>query len=163
MRLNCNENKMNLQSVKKSFRDFLHEKGLRYTPEREEIVEEVFSNDRHFDADELYLKMKMKNRNVSRATVYRCLNLLEECDFVVKTRFGERHSHYENIVNRTHHDHLICTKCGRIVEFCDDIIEQRQREVCRKHDYELHNHKLQIFGLCPHCRGDSGTKGVRGK
>lgn len=142
---------MDLREIKKAFRDYLHEIGLRYTPEREQIIDEIFSSDQHFDADELYLKLKMKNSSVSRATVYRCLNLLEECNFVTKTSFGERHAHFEHAFDKEHHDHLICENCGEVVEFYDEAIEKRQEEVCRQHNYILKNHKLQIFGLCPKC------------
>jgi len=143
---------MNLSGTAALFRRYLHARGLRYTPEREEILGEIFSHERHFDADELYLRLKKKNSRVSRATVYRCLRLLERCHLVKQSSLGQRHSHYELIYKRRHHDHLICSECGAVVEFCDRIIEERQIEICNKRRFTLTNHHLQIFGICPACR-----------
>ncbi|MFC1729266.1 Fur family transcriptional regulator [candidate division KSB1 bacterium] len=146
---------MELNEVIGRFKVYLHTKGLRYTPERDVIIREIFSNANHFDADELYLKLMTYNNNVSRATVYRCLNLLESCDLVNKTSFGERHYHYEHTYKRKHHDHLVCKKCGKIVEFTDLTIEQRQKDVCSRYKFILTDHKLQIFGICPDCQKKS--------
>ncbi len=153
---------MEFSEVKEIFRKHLYDNGLRYTPEREEILNEIFSSRRHFDADELYLKLRQKKCNVSRATVYRCLNLLESCDFVNKSSFGERHSHYEHNFNKEHHDHLVCTKCGLVIEFFDKVIEKRQKNVCENNDFALTNHKLQIFGICAECRKDGKTGEISG-
>lgn len=143
---------MDVTEIKRTFRKHLHDHGLRYTPERDAIIDEVFSHERHFNADELFIKLKMKLVNVSRATVYRCLNLLESCNLVNRVSFGERHDHFEPIFKRRHHDHLICTRCGSVIEFYNEVIEKHQEQVCNIHDYIMTGHKLQIFGICPACR-----------
>lgn len=145
---------MDITEITEVFRKYLHERGLRFTPERVEVIREIFSSEEHIESEELYLRLKNKKSRVSRATVYRCLSLLESCGLVNKSSFGQRHSHYELAFNRDHHDHLICNKCGKVVEFCDKTIENRQKLICKSNNFALESHRLQIFGICSDCRKD---------
>ena len=108
--------------VLKKFTDFLETKELRKTSERYVILEEIYTSVGHFDADALFLKLKNKHR-VSRATVYNTLDLLVECELVMKHQFGKNQAVYEKSYGSRQHDHLICADCQQVVEFCDPRIQ----------------------------------------
>src|ERR687886_485894 len=106
------------------FAGFLQQQGLKLTGERSALVREIFSTHYHFEADELLFKMKEKSVKISRATVYRTLELLVKSGMVRRVHLGEDHYHYEHVTGDSHHDHLICTTCGAVTEFHDETLEQ---------------------------------------
>jgi len=134
------------------FAGFLGEQGLKLTSERTPLVREIFATHYHFEADELLFKMKEKGLKISRATVYRTLELLVKSGMVRRVHLGEDHYHYEHVTGNSHHDHLICTTCGAVIEFHDDALEQRQREICERKRFTPTFHNLQILGVCADCR-----------
>lgn len=134
------------------FQDFLQEQGLKLTGERTALVREIFAIHYHFEADELLFKMKEKNVKISRATVYRTLELLVKSGMVRRVHLGEDHYHYEHVRGNSHHDHLICTTCGSVIEFNDPDLQRRQLEICEKKKFTPTFHNLQILGLCDSCR-----------
>jgi Fur family ferric uptake transcriptional regulator len=134
------------------FQEFLQQQGLKLTTERTALVREIFSTHYHFEADELLFKMKEKAVKISRATVYRTLELLVKSGMVRRVHLGEDHYHYEHVTGNSHHDHLICTTCGGVIEFHDEVLEQRQREICEKKKFTPTFHNLQILGVCDSCR-----------
>ncbi len=133
------------------FAIFLQQAGQKLTTERAALVREIFSTHYHFEADELLFKMKGKNVKISRATVYRTLELLVKSGMVRRVHLGEDHYHYEHVTGNSHHDHLICTTCGSVIEFHDPEIEQRQREVCARKHFTPTFHNLQILGVRDSC------------
>lgn len=141
-----------METARQHFEDFLREENYRVTPERFEVLDAVMATNGHFDADELFLTLKKTGSKVSRATVYNTLDILEECELVFKTRLKDHGSRYEKAFGRSHHDHLICVKCGKIVEFVDEGIEQGQQAIAKKFKFTLISHSHQIFGLCPDCK-----------
>jgi Fur family transcriptional regulator, ferric uptake regulator len=134
------------------FSDFLRERGLKITSERTALVAEIFAIHYHFDADELLFKLKEKNIKISRATIYRTLELLVKAGLVRRVHLGEDHYHYERITRDTHHDHLVCTTCGAVIEFSDPELQARQREICEKKRFVPTSHNLQILGICDKCQ-----------
>jgi Fur family transcriptional regulator, ferric uptake regulator len=134
------------------FAGFLQQQGLKLTGERTALVREIFSTHYHFEADELLFKMKEKNVKISRATVYRTLELLVKSGMVRRVHLGEDHYHYEHVRGDSHHDHLICTTCGSVIEFVDEELERRQREICERKKFTPTFHNLQILGVCESCR-----------
>lgn len=134
------------------FRQFLAHQGLKLTSERTALVREIFASHYHFEADELLMKMKQANVKISRATIYRTLELLVKSGMVRRVHLGEDHYHYEHVTGNSHHDHLICTTCGSVIEFHDPTLEQRQREICEKKRFTPTFHNLQILGVCDSCR-----------
>jgi Fur family ferric uptake transcriptional regulator len=139
------------------FQDFLQRQGLKLTTERSALVREIFSIHYHFEADELLFKMKQKSLKISRATVYRTLELLVKSGMVRRVHLGEDHYHYEHVTGNSHHDHLICTTCGGVIEFHDEVLEQRQRDICEKKKFTPTFHNLQILGVCDSCRRKGQT------
>jgi Fur family ferric uptake transcriptional regulator len=134
------------------FQTFLAGQGLKLTNERAALVREIFSTHYHFEADELLFKMKEKGLKISRATIYRTLELLVRSGMVRRVHLGEDHYHYEYVSGNSHHDHLICTTCGSVIEFHDPAIEERQREICERKKFTPTFHNLQILGVCEACR-----------
>lgn len=134
------------------FQDFLLGQGLKLTAERTALVREIFSTHYHFEADELLFKMKEKGVKISRATVYRTLELLVKSGLVRRVHLGEDHYHYEHVSGNSHHDHLICTVCGGVIEFHDEELERLQLAVCEKKKFTPTFHNLQILGVCDSCR-----------
>ena len=126
--------------------------NLKVTRERVIILEEVMKRKDHFDADQFAADLSVSGVKVSRATVYRTLDILHDMEIVHKTTLGHKHQHYENMVNRAHHDHLVCLKCDKVVEFLEPRIEELQEKVCVDHGFEIKDHSLQLFGICGDCK-----------
>ena len=146
--------KVPLQKVEKLFSYYLEQNQLKYTPERKVILREVFSLHNHFEADELYFRVRQKGeRRISRATVYRTLPLLEESGLIRRVVFIDKHTHYELAYGHMHHEHLICITCGNVIEFYKKSLEDSLEEVARENAFEPIGHKLEITGYCKKCRG----------
>ena len=136
------------------FRTYLAKAGLRWTPEREAILEAVFSIHRHFGADNLYDWLRERDHRISRATIYRTLDLLVKSGLVADLDLGDGHTSFEHVYGHEHHDHLICTRCGRAAEFEESGIEQLQQAVCRRLGFKPDRHSLRIFGTCKRCQAE---------
>ena len=141
-----------MASEYKLFEKFLSENNLKDTPQRRAVLDAVFSTHHHFDAEELVDILRHKDKRISRATVYRVLDLLVKGEFVRAMDLGESRKMYEHVVGHKHHDHLICTKCGGTIEFDDGLIELLQKKVCSRLNFEADFHSLRIFGRCENCR-----------
>ena len=139
-----------------AFREFLAKRGLKLTPERRLILEEVFRQHDHFEAEELLFRMRQRKVRVSKATLYRTLPLLVKAGLLREEVFGERHLHYEHVHGRKHHDHLLCLSCGKIEEFFDETMEQLQEQICARHGFAPTGHTLEIHGYCKDCRKRRG-------
>ena len=125
--------------------------NLRSTASRVAVLDAVLDSQGHFDAESLYYRMISTGTRISKATVYNTLDLLKDCGLVSKYRFAENSSRYEKAFGRPHHHHLICLKCGDIIEFVNEKLERIQDEVCREKRFESQSSTLQIFGTCPKC------------
>ena len=140
------------KTLLEKFKDTLHTNGMKCTPARLTIFKEVYSSSEHFDADEIYFRMRKEKKSVSRATVYRTLDLLVENGFVSKVNVGASQVHFENTLAQGHHEHLVCTQCGKIIEFRNDMIEKQQDKICKEYGFFPTKHNLIIFGLCDKCQ-----------
>lgn len=135
----------------KTFLEFLARRGLKLTRQRQAVVNEIFNGAGHFEAEELVERLKGNRTRVSRATVYRTLDLLRECQLVEKLDFGTQRSYYEHVSPNAHHDHLICIRCGNVIEFHNEALETLQREICGNFGFKDSYHSLRIFGHCSKC------------
>ena len=138
--------------VEKKFKSYLKDKGLKFTPEREAILDIIFSIHNHFDIEELYDILRANNKNISRATIYRTLPLLIKSHLIQEILHCTGNTKYEHIYGHEHHDHLVCIQCGNVIEFYNDKIENLQEEICGKFKFKALEHRLVIKGLCKRCK-----------
>ncbi|HET6439551.1 MAG TPA: transcriptional repressor [Anaeromyxobacter sp.] len=138
----------------------LAERGLKHSRQRERVAQVFFGQGGHVSVDELLVLARREDRRVSPATVYRTMKLLAECGLAAAREFGDGQTRYEVAAGRAHHDHLICTRCGEIVEFADEEIEALQAAVARRHGFEVERHRLELYGRCGRCR-DGRRRGGR--
>ena len=133
------------------FREFLYKKGLKFTKERQKILDEVFAFHGHFAPEELLKSMRSKRIQVSKASLYRTLPLLLESGLIEQVERNDKHAHYEHTFGHEHHDHLICMKCGKVIEVFSPRLEAIQNELCRSNEFEGMKHTLEIKGYCRNC------------
>ncbi len=133
------------------FEDYIRRRGGRVTRERLRLFDEIFTQHGHIDADRLYRSLREQGRKISRATVYRNLELLVECGLVRRQLLGQNRYLYEHVHPGQAHDHLVCRECGRVVEFISPAISALQREIARAHGFDPAEHTLQISGICTDC------------
>lgn len=139
---------------------YLKAKGYRSTRERFRVLEEIYSIHEHLNADEIYTRLRDKQVDVSRATVYNTLEVLMECNLIEGHQFGHNHMHYERSYGFRHHDHLICTGCGTIIEVSMPELEMLQDEMCNRNSFRPERHSLQIFGKCAQCQKNNPQETV---
>jgi len=137
------------------FQTLLKENTLKFTKQRELVLKFLYDNDGHFTPEDIYTSLKQENPeiNIGIATVYRTLSLLETSQIASSISFGVQGKKYE-LGLKKHHDHLICTKCGEIIEFFDDAIEERQDIIAKKFNFKMTDHTMKIVGLCENCQAD---------
>ena len=123
----------------------LKKEGLRFTEQRKSIWDEITSSDDHREAEDIFLALRKKNINVSRATVYRTIDVLVKNNLVRKLDIGDAPSKYENKIDSHHHDHMICLETGNIIEFYNEELENLQDEIAKKHGYKVIRHVHQLF------------------
>ena len=137
-----------VEQVREVFRDYLKGSNLRQTPERFAVLAEVYSADDHFDADELFMRLKSKGVQVSRATVYNTLDLLQSANLVKRHQFGQNQAKFEAAWSYRQHDHLICLDCEEVFEFCDPRLQGIQEMVEEILKFKIESHSLQMYGRC---------------
>ena len=125
----------------------LKDAGLKVTHPRTKILDVLQANpDMHLSADEIHNKLVEHNESIGLATVYRVLTQLEIAGLIQKNQFSDNQSSYE--IKKQHHDHLICTKCGKIIEFMNDDLEALQEKISDKYQFRLESHVMTLFGVC---------------
>lgn len=130
---------------------FVREHGGRMTSQRARVAEVFFSMGGHPGVEDLVAEVRERHPGIGPATVYRTMRLLCDSGLVGMREFGEGFARYEALVPEGHHEHLICTGCGRIIEFDEEAIEALQERVTRRYGFEMHHHRLDIWGLCQDC------------
>lgn len=134
------------------FNEYLRSKGLKLTHQREEILKTFLNTERHVTTEELYDMVKKKTPRVGHATVFRTLKLMCSAELARRVDFGEKVARFEHKLGHAHHDHLVCTKCGKCIEVVDPDIERLQQRLAKRFYFEAGSHKMEIFGICKDCK-----------
>jgi len=136
--------------VKDKFEEYMTLKGLRKTPERYAVLDQIYSTDGHFDMEMLYDLMSAGSIRVSRATIYNTVELLLDCNLVMKQQFGKNISYYEKSYNSDKHYHLICTECNAIRDFKSNDISRliKSKKIAR---FKPTHYSFYMYGICNKC------------
>ncbi len=153
---------MNIQQRQHQFQQYLVRSGLKATRQRELIARAFFATSSHISAEALYRRVNGRDRRIGLVTVYRTLKLLKDAGLAHERQFGEGRALFEHATKR-HHDHMICTHCGKITEFENCEIEELQEQVARRFGFTLQDHKLELYGLCQECSKTAGRGPARAR
>lgn len=134
------------------FLEHIQRAGLRRTGQRDLILEVFLKTEEHLTSEDLYFLVHREDPTVGHTTVYRTLKLLTEAGLAREVRFGDNKTYYEHHFNHEHHDHMICTECGRVIEFFSQEIENLQDEMAEKFGFLPTHHSLRLWGLCDECQ-----------
>lgn len=146
------------QTSLSDFLDFMNRKRLNTTAQRRTIAEKFFALPGHHSLEEFYRHILQLDSGIGQTTVYRTLKLLCDAGLATEIHFADGITRYEIAKPDSHHDHLVCLKCGKIVEICDARIEAIQRELAEAHGFRLSGHVHNLYGLCEACRPKAMTK-----
>jgi Fur family ferric uptake transcriptional regulator len=133
------------------FRAYLRDRGLKYTPERRTVLLEVLSNDEHFEAEQLLFTLRQSGKRVAKATIYRTLPLLVGCGIIKQVQFGDKLTRYEHSFGQNPHDHMVCRRCRRIIEFDSEDVARLRTVLAARFRFHALAHRFQITGLCHEC------------
>ncbi|HEX9242418.1 MAG TPA: transcriptional repressor [Anaeromyxobacter sp.] len=132
---------------------YIAERGLKHSRQRDQIAHAFLGMAGHVSVEDVVARVRREDPRVSVATVYRTMKLLADCGLAIQRQFGgEGQTRWEAAAGRPHHDHLICTRCGEIVEFANERIELLQERVAKQHGFEVESHRLELYGRCARCR-----------
>lgn len=134
----------------KALTEYLEQNSLKQTKQREVILGAFLESKRHVTSDDLYQKVREEHPNVGYTTVYRTMKLLVDAGLATEHNFDDGITRYE--IEHEHHDHLVCLKCGKIVEFESPLIEDTQREIAERHDFKVLRHRHELYGHCADCQ-----------
>lgn len=130
--------------------EYLEQNSLKQTKQREVILNAFLESKQHVTSDDLYQKVREEHPNVGYTTVYRTMKLLVEAGLATEHNFDDGITRYE--IEQEHHDHLVCLKCGKIVEFESPLIEETQHEIAERHQFKVMRHRHELYGHCADCQ-----------
>lgn len=143
------------------FHRHIQRAGLKRTAQRDLILDVFLRTEEHLSSEDLYRLVQKEDPEIGQTTVYRTLKLLTDAGLAREVRFGDGRTRYEHNYKHPHHDHMICTDCGKTIEFFSAQLEAIQDEVASKHGFNISHHTLRMFGLCTDCQQASVGKGKK--
>ena len=132
--------------------DYISENNLKITKQRRIVLKSFLECKNHISVEELYNTVLKTEPKIGLATVYRTLALLTKSGLALEMDFGDGQKRYESSYRTVHHDHMVCTECGKIIEFTHPLIEKYQEEVAKENSFKITSHKLDLFGHCQDCK-----------
>ncbi len=144
--------KEKFETERSIFHDHIQAAGLRRTSQRDLILEIFLSTEEHLTSEDLHGIVHKKDPNVGLTTVYRTLKLLTEAGLAREVGFGDNKTYYEHLYNHEHHDHMICTECGKVIEFFSPDIEELQDQMASNFGFRPTHHSLRMWGVCSECQ-----------
>ncbi|MCH7683537.1 MAG: transcriptional repressor [Gemmatimonadetes bacterium] len=145
--------KLDAAELVEGFRGYMRDHNLPLTHQREAIASALFHSEEHLSVEDIEAILRDENVHVGKATVYRTLDLLVRAGLVDEHDFGEGFKRFEPRSARSHHEHLICLACGKVVEFTSERIERMKALIADEHGFRHHHHRLDIYGVCSECQG----------
>jgi Fur family ferric uptake transcriptional regulator len=145
------------------FHDHIKKSGLKRTAQRDLILDVFLRTEGHVSSEDLYELVKTEDPSIGFTTVYRTLKLLQECGLARDVQYYDGRMLYEHDFKHAHHDHLICTSCGTLIEFYSEVIENMQDEIAARHQFRPESHSLRIFGTCKECRAKQEAARAKGR
>jgi Fur family ferric uptake transcriptional regulator len=140
-----------VRQAEEAFMHYLRAHRIKYTRPRAAILQTVLHIDEHFEAEQLLAHLRQAGHRVAKATVYRTLPLLVECGILKQVRFSDQQAHYEHAYGEDPHDHMVCRRCGRIIEFSSERVRALREELAAQQGFHSIGHRFQISGLCAAC------------
>lgn len=138
-----------------SFQEYLARNGLKATAQRNAIVKRFLDSEGHCTTEDLYLALCGELGRVGYSTVHRTLKLLVNCGLAYELHFGDGQTRFEATRPNDHHDHMVCLRCGKVIEFEEPRIEELQQQVAKRHAFAMRTHRLELYGHCSDCQGKS--------
>lgn len=145
-------NGANIERLRRDLDQYMSDRGLRSTEQRRAIIDAFFDSTAHMSIDDLLERVRSEDPRVGYATVYRTMKMLAESGIAHEHKFGDGFTRYELGDSHTHHDHLICLKCGSITEFEEPLIEELQGRVAARYGFLVEEHKHELYGVCAQCQ-----------
>ena len=146
-----------LQEALEIFRRYLRDRSLPVTSQREQVAQILFAADRHLSVEDVEGLLRKRGLHVGKATIYRTLDLLAQSGMVQERDFGEGFRRYERVPGHPHHEHLICLRCGTVVEFSNDRLEKLKELIAAEYGFQHRHHRLEIYGVCRECQQREGV------
>ncbi len=150
---------MKKENYLEKLRNKIKKSSLKQSKQREEIVKFFLEQDNHIDAETLYSEIRKIHPNIGYTTVYRTLKLLCDLDMAISHSFNQNMAFFEPVFEGDeHHDHLVCSKCGKIDEFKSEELERLQEEIAKDYGFKIVTHVLNMYGVCKECRNEKNDK-----
>jgi len=143
------------------FKTLISEGGLKTTKQREEILSIFLNSPGHKNLSQIYVQVAKVNPKIGYSTVYRTLKLLTRLGLADQRKFADGETRYEPTSEKSHHDHLICLDCGKIIEFEDEALEAHQLDIAQRHHFKVSHHRMEIYGQCAGCAQKKRTHGKK--
>ncbi len=134
------------------FRRYLRDHDLPVTSQRVRVAEVILEAPGHLSVEDIEQRLRERELRIGKATVYRTLEILAKSGMITERDFGEGFRRYERAPGHPHHEHLICTRCGKVVEFTNDKLERMKAVIAEEYGFQHHHHRLEIYGLCRDCQ-----------
>jgi Fur family transcriptional regulator, ferric uptake regulator len=145
------------------FKTLVSGEGLKTTRQRKEILDIFLNSPGHKNLAQIYAQVAKSNPKIGYATVYRTLKLLTRLGLAVQRKFDDGETRYERAREGSHHDHLICLDCGKIIEFEDETLESLQNGIADRYRFKVFHHRMELYGRCVNCGSKKEAKGEKGK